>query len=278
LLRAAGIEPILLKGWSVARLYPAPGVRPCGDIDLCVRLDQMAVATALLTAASPLATDVDLHSGVSDLDDRTWEDLGERSRLVPLGQTTVRILGSEDQLRPVCLHLMRHGAWRPLWLCDLAAALASAPADFDWAYCLSADRRAKAGWVVCAIGLANRLLDARVDSPELIRRIADLPDWLERTVLKLWPLGNAASDSILIRWTDYPRTWTRLSLALRDRWPNLIGAAYKLGLSPFTRLPLPIIQATTLARRALLYAKDRFRSVGERQASPFFDIHPAVVR
>ena len=37
LLRAAGVEPLLVKGWAVARLYTEPGARPYGDIDLCVR-------------------------------------------------------------------------------------------------------------------------------------------------------------------------------------------------------------------------------------------------
>ena len=35
-VRAAGIEPILIKGWSAARYYPSPGLRPYGDIDICV--------------------------------------------------------------------------------------------------------------------------------------------------------------------------------------------------------------------------------------------------
>ncbi|PYX44356.1 MAG: hypothetical protein DMG79_20890 [Acidobacteria bacterium] len=35
-LRSSGIEPILIKGWAIARVYPEAGLRPCGDIDLCV--------------------------------------------------------------------------------------------------------------------------------------------------------------------------------------------------------------------------------------------------
>src|SRR5215471_15976998 len=33
-MRAAGIEPLLFKGWALARLYPDVGLRPYGDIDL----------------------------------------------------------------------------------------------------------------------------------------------------------------------------------------------------------------------------------------------------
>src|SRR5689334_17303364 len=36
-LRSVNIEPILLKGWSVARLYKDPATRPLGDIDLLLR-------------------------------------------------------------------------------------------------------------------------------------------------------------------------------------------------------------------------------------------------
>src|SRR5207237_5267267 len=34
LLRAIDVEPILIKGWAIAQLYPRPGLRPSGDIDL----------------------------------------------------------------------------------------------------------------------------------------------------------------------------------------------------------------------------------------------------
>ena len=42
--RRAGVEPLLAKGWAVARIYPEPGLRPFGDIDLFVRPEQHLTA------------------------------------------------------------------------------------------------------------------------------------------------------------------------------------------------------------------------------------------
>src|SRR5437879_2966649 len=51
LLRSGGVEPLLIKGWAAARLYPEPGLRPYGDMDLCVRPDQLQAAMTILMAA-----------------------------------------------------------------------------------------------------------------------------------------------------------------------------------------------------------------------------------
>jgi hypothetical protein len=48
LLRQNGIEPVLLKGFSLARLYPNPNLRQFGDIDLFVGLDNFHEACKLL--------------------------------------------------------------------------------------------------------------------------------------------------------------------------------------------------------------------------------------
>src|SRR5215813_4474492 len=40
-VRAADIEPLLFKGWALARLYPDTGLRPYGDLDLWVRSDEL---------------------------------------------------------------------------------------------------------------------------------------------------------------------------------------------------------------------------------------------
>src|ERR1051325_6025025 len=37
LFRSFAVEPLLVKGWAVAGCYPERGLRPYGDIDLCVR-------------------------------------------------------------------------------------------------------------------------------------------------------------------------------------------------------------------------------------------------
>lgn len=48
LLREHDIEPVLLKGFSLAMLYPNPNVRQFGDIDLFVRRDKFHEACRLL--------------------------------------------------------------------------------------------------------------------------------------------------------------------------------------------------------------------------------------
>ena len=48
LLRQHGIEPVLLKGFSLAALYPNPNLRQFGDIDLFVGLDDFHEACTLL--------------------------------------------------------------------------------------------------------------------------------------------------------------------------------------------------------------------------------------
>ena len=74
LLRSAGVEPLLVKGWAIARLYPERGLRPYGDIDLCVRPEQYAVALAVL-APEPERANVDLHEGLSQLHRPSLDDV-----------------------------------------------------------------------------------------------------------------------------------------------------------------------------------------------------------
>ena len=55
-LRQAGIPAVLLKGQGVARNYPDPQLRECGDIDIYVGPERLKEAVAALT---PLADKVD---------------------------------------------------------------------------------------------------------------------------------------------------------------------------------------------------------------------------
>ena len=55
-LRAHGIEPVLLKGQGLARYYPVPQLRQCGDIDLYVGEDNYEKT---YEALAPVVTTID---------------------------------------------------------------------------------------------------------------------------------------------------------------------------------------------------------------------------
>ena len=98
LLRDAGIEPLLMKGWGVARLYAEPGLRQYSDTDLCVRPDQYAMAKDVVRSVEAKGAQVDLHRGAGRLDGLSWDELYERSEVVRLNDVNVRVLGPEDHL------------------------------------------------------------------------------------------------------------------------------------------------------------------------------------
>lgn len=230
LFRMAKVEPVLVKGWAVARWYPEKWLRPYGDIDLCFKPEEypLAAETAHTPQAQPFY--IDLHEGFTKLDGLSLEALLTRSQLVPLGDVKVRVLGFEDQLRILCTHLLRHGAWRPLWLCDIAAGIERRPADFDWQRFLGNDPL-EADWIGCVIGLAHQLLGARVEDTPMADRADRLPRWFVPHVLKNWgapyptnypPMSYARP---LVTYLRHPRG---LLKTLRARWPDALEATIRL--------------------------------------------------
>jgi hypothetical protein len=257
ILQATGVQPFLAKGWVAARYYAEPGVRPPGDIDLYVRPEQLDAAQAALGSSGELDGAVDWHAGCPDLPDRTTDQLYRRSRVMRVGEAEVRVLGPEDHLRLLCLHFFRHGAWRPLWLSDIAAAVEVRPADFDWGYFLSGNRK-YSDWVVCAIGLAHQLLGARVADTPVACRARRLPAWLVPAVRIQW-------GAVYLRYTDskrllaYLRRPRGLWRALRQRWPNPVEATVSLS-GPFNawpRLPFQIGDCVVRAIRICTAASIR---------------------
>lgn len=272
LLRSAGVEPLLAKGWAVARLYPERGLRPYGDIDLCVRPEQYAVAVAALAAPAAETVVVDLHKGLPELHRPSLDDVYERSQLVPLGDVGLRILGPEDHLRYMCIHMLRHGAYRALWLCDIAVVLESLPEGFDWEYLLLGDRR-RADWVASAVGLAHRLLGARLDGIPVAERARHLPRWLLPSVLSQWSIEAHYMDSPSMAYSLlHP---PQLLRALRLRWPNPIQATVGVG-GPFNELPRWPFQlwecvlrtAHFLTQVPTLFRQRSLRPVGRGEHAP----------
>jgi hypothetical protein len=355
LLRAEGIEPVLIKGWAIARLYPDAGLRPYGDIDLCIRPDQFAAASAALKCLEDLDGHyVDLHSGFARIGQtragdgtrslrrfrinagemRVWDELFSRSELVPLSKDqsakskvqgpkskvmseppalagglnsllseppasagglnsflseprqvgiatgsqsapkvqstkskvlspetdfglwtldfgqTVRVLSREDHLRILSAHLLRSGARRPPWLCDIALLLdkvqsprSSAPGGsvFNWDVCLS--DRLHDNWVASAVMLARDLLGADISQTPVADR--QLPNWLVPAVLRQWGRSRAQSSGSKVQShvtvqglqtqdsrlrTNLSGLWTKLDNPVRataavggqfNNWPRL---------------------------------------------------------
>ncbi len=251
-LRSAGIEPILIKGWAIARAYPETGLRPPGDIDLCVSPEQHAAAKAILNMPEYQQYWVDLqHDEVDKLDERSFQELYSSSELLKLENTEVRVLGAEDHLRILCFHLLKHGAWRPLWLCDVSAALESCSPRFDWDRCLGGNKR-RANWVLCAIGLAHELLGARLGDGPVKAGATGLPGWLIPSVLEQWNAPYPPNLGAPIR----ECIWEPVQFfkAIRKRWPNPIQATVAADgqLNGAPRLPFQIVNCMRRARQSLM--------------------------
>lgn len=257
LLRHAQVEAILAKGWAASRLYPETALRPYGDIDICVRAEQFKLAKEVVSA--PEASDcwVDLHKRFYEIDERTTDDLLARSRVVKLGEEQIRMLGAEDHLALLAIHLLKHGAWRPLWLCDIGAAVESVPSPFDWNVCLGRNKT-RARWIVCAIGLARRLLGAQTDGVPVLAGAAEPPAWLVENIRKQWanpfavdqaPMSHPLPMAYLLK---HP---TGLLSGLRRRWPNPVIATVSVN-GDFNNIPrLPYQLANCVSRVVRLLAR-----------------------
>jgi hypothetical protein len=232
-LRSANIEPILIKGWSIARFYPEQGLRPYGDIDLCVSSDDLAPAQAALKSFQGSAIDIDLiHDEIDGMGNRSWKEFFSRTHLVRLGNMDVRVLGLEDHLRVLCLHMLKGPRMSPVLLCDIALMLEKLPGHFDWEVCLG--DRPQSDWIACAIGLAHQLLGVSVDQTPVADRARHLPQWLISGVLKQW--ATYRPMEYMAPLATYLRHPQGITTALRIRWPSPIESAVVFR-RPFTRTP-----------------------------------------
>jgi hypothetical protein len=154
-LRAAGVEPILLKGPPLVRWLYGSDARPSSDVDLLVaranfpaaeetlgRLgfvpflpgeitgDRPRHAQAWHRTNSPIS--VDLHQnliGVGTPPEVTWSILSERCELVDFSGIAVETLAPPARLMHVALHAAQHGPDFSSSMRDLAAAIERMPID-----------------------------------------------------------------------------------------------------------------------------------------------------
>src|SRR5688572_22838451 len=121
LLRQSRVDAVLAKGWVAAALYPDTALRTYSDIDICVRPEDFHLAEKVFSVTEANDCSIDLHKHFHEFKDRSADELFARSELVPLGEEKIKTLGREDHLALLCIHFLKHGAWRPLWLCDIGA-------------------------------------------------------------------------------------------------------------------------------------------------------------
>lgn len=257
-LNRQGIPFLLTKGWAVALEYGRPELRPYGDFDLAFPPQQLEAARNCLIATAERFGPLDLHAGVPDLADRSWDNLWCRRRCLTVDSASVAVLSREDQFRHVCLHLLRHGLWRPLWLCDVGVMLDRNGPEFDWDLCLAGPAHLK-DWILTTVGLAERVLGAQGPDGPLGDRCRQHAERWESIVMRQWGAlkrGDSHSrDSDPIA-SYLSRPW-QIWRALGHRWPNPVEATFKSTLSPRTWLPLSLVQSFAFARRAFFKVAPR---------------------
>lgn len=209
LLQAAareGLDLIVLKGAALAEtVYPRPSLRRFGDIDLLVRTGDAARANTLLLGLSyavdkaawadlaqgreceanffretdrgpvvlelhtNLLNNVLLRSQVSVDQDGLWR----RSRPACLAGQDARVLGPEDQLLHLCLHLAGHYFDAPNSLRDIAQVCADQ--SIDWPLVIALCRSSSASTLCyCGFYAAAALLGASVP-PSVLEALAPHP-------------------------------------------------------------------------------------------------------
>jgi hypothetical protein len=202
----------------------------------------------MLTGPERPKADVDLHPALPDLPGRSLGEVFARTVVVSLDGVTIRTLGPEDHLRLLIVHLMKHGAWRPTWLVDVALSLECVRPDFDWTYFLDGEARTS-GWLLGILGLAEKALGAdlgRMPDPERARR---LPSWLYPSLIRQWGhrhymQGIAMDEAWRSRSGVFRTAWAR--------WPNPIQATAEMRAA-FNEAPRLPYQTGEYLRRSLKF-------------------------
>jgi len=225
------IRAVVLKGWAMARLYPSPGLRTYHDIDLVVGRGDLAAARR---ARDELAPDqvADLHVDSDISLQRGWDELIARARPAPLEDVEALVLGPEDALRQACLHGLRHGFKRPVWLCDVALLMERLPAGLDWEY-LCAGPPPMVSWLRHSLALAASLLAASTEALPRSLALPATPGWVRRSVLDDW--ARPLSGGELLRRLE-SRPWSVLA-ELRARWTPPLVTTHRHRLAVGTRPP-----------------------------------------
>ncbi len=186
LFRQSNIEPILIKGWAIAREYPQIYQRSYSDIDLCVPPDLFEQSRRILLSQEARALNIDLHNGLRHLDTFDWDDLFENSKVLSIDGCLVRILRPEDHLRVLCVHWLTDGGAHKEKLLDLYYLIENRRADFDWERCLGKLSDTRRDWIIRTVGLVCKYYRLEPELLPFAGEIEFQPKWLVKTLEKEW--------------------------------------------------------------------------------------------
>ena len=256
-LAAAGLRPLVLKGLSLAGLYPAPGLRPMDDVDLFLPSEERSEAVQVLRrvgwfevhrsyADYSLALahpglpglPLDLHEDVAVREQRSFRlqgrDLWAARRPLVLAGVEVFGLSPEWQLLLIATHAAKrfHTFDRLLWSVDARVVIEAAAATdspVDW-HMVGALARRVSGRSAVAVLLA-----------QAFRLGAESPAWLRElrgSSARRRTLAPAVSHNWPVTEVDDP-TRNRLAYALVDNpFLEFRKAVHEVGDAGLWQAPL----------------------------------------
>ncbi len=186
--RDGGFEPILIKGYAAAILYPSDVGRSSVDIDLCFDPIQFENAKSFYEKNPNTGVNVDFHKGFRHLDALSWEELFARSQLIEFEGKPIRVLCPEDHFRVLAVHWLTDGGENKGRLRDIYYGVVNRPTDFDWDKCLHVVSERRRQWIVYTVGLAHYFLDLDLRGLPFEQQAKELPKWLIREVKRQWDL------------------------------------------------------------------------------------------
>lgn len=289
-MRAAGVDPILLKGRSIADWLYGPFERFSSDVDLLVAPAQYDIAEEALRSLgfepysvalgeqtkrahaaawrhASTYVDVDLHErivGATVPPHRQWEVLDRHRAPLTLAGRTVDALDVPGRFVHLCLHLAQDVNRRPRKLEDLGRAIAAVTAE-DWSEAVGlAEELGAAG--ALGVGLRShpegrRLADeAELPGPdhlELVLRSSGAPPGSTTVagLLEAETLGQRLRYGwrVLFPPRGYMARW--VPLGRREPLPSdttwQLTKAYAYRVATFVRRSKRVIPAVVRARRRL---------------------------
>lgn len=236
-LRNHGIDPIVIKGWAVARKYPKDILRTYADIDLAVSPDSFSQVRDLLRTDEFRGFGIDPHSGLRTLDTLSWNEIFDRSILVELNGENIRVLSDEDNLRVTAIHWLLDGGVFRKRLTDVKYLAENGGGDLDWDRCIYATGPVRASWVLSALAAArdHENLDT-LTLPPAVREV-QLPEWFQHTLEKEWKRGPYTRIPIRLCLTKPGRLFEQISRRIP---PNPIASTIITGspIDSSSRFPI----------------------------------------